>query len=181
MFVLGVFFREGKETRVKTGKFGDCLVAASLGLLLSAGLVAQEAEEKKPEPPQAETRKASSKPGLAEATRVSTDAAVKSAAQKKAGTSAAEDAPSESDDSAVTELHPAAQTPEQPDAASAESPKTIKKSSSRNIHGSVYGASGSGGATTRGSGGSVGASSKSGKTSVYVETNRSRQSPTTSK
>ncbi len=163
---------------MKTGEIRNCLAGVLLGLLLSAGLMAQEGEEKKPEPPRAVARKANSKPALAEATRVSTDAAVKSAAQKKAGTSAAEDAPSESDDSAVTELHPAAQTPE---ASSAESPKTIKKSSSRNIHGSVYGASGSGGGSTRKSGGSVGASSKSGKTSVYVETNRSRESQTTSK
>ena len=178
MFMLGVFFREGKETRVKTGKFGDCLVAALVGLLLSAALAAQEAEEKKPEPPQAEARQAASKPALAEATRVSTDAAVKSAAQKKAGTSAAEDAPSKSDDSAVTELHPAAQTPE---TSSAESPKTVKKSSSRKIHGTVYGAAGTEGGNASRSGGSVGATSKSGKTSVYVETERSRQSPTTSK
>lgn len=161
---------------MKTGEIRNCLGAALLGLLLSAGLMAQEGEEKKPEAPQAEARKASSKPALAEATRVSTDEAVRNAAQKKAGTSAAEDAPSESDDSAVTELRPGAQTPE---ASSAESPKISKKSSSRNIHGSVYGASG--GESTRRSGGSVGATSKNGKTSVYVETNRSRESQPTSK
>ena len=165
---------------MKTGEIRNCLVGALLCLLIPAGLMAQEGEDKKPEPPKAEARKANSKPALAEATRASTDAAVKSAAQKKAGTNAPDDASSESNDSAVTELHPAAPTSENP-AASAESPKTIKKSSSRNIHGSVYGASGSEGDSARRSGGSVGASSKSGKTSVYVETDRSRESQTTSK
>ena len=156
-------------------------MGALLGLLLSAGLMAQEGEEKKPDSPRAEARKASSKPALAEATRASTDLAVKSAAQKKAETSGTDNSSSEPANSAVTELHPAAPTSENSDAASVESPKTIKKSSSRNIHGSVYGASGSGGESTRKSGGSVGASSKSGKTSVYVETNRSRESQPTSK
>lgn len=164
---------------MKTGEIKTCLLGALLCLLVPAGLMAQEGQEKKPDPPRAESPKPTPKPALAEATRASTDAAVKSAAQKKAGTSAPEDDTSEPNDSAVTELHPAAQTPE---ASSTDSPKTIeKKSPSRNIHGSVYGASGAGGGNASRSGGSVGATSKSGKTSVYVETDRSRQSPTTSK
>ena len=166
---------------MKSVEIRDCLVGALLALLLPAGLMAQEREEKKPEPPRAEARKASSKPALAKATRVSTDEAVRNAAQKKAGTSALEDASRESNGSAVTELHPVAPTSENSDAANTESPKTSKKSPSRNIHGSVYGASGSGGDSTRRSGGSVGASSKSGKTSIYVESNRSSESQPTSK
>ncbi|MFB3920169.1 MAG: hypothetical protein ACE145_00525 [Terriglobia bacterium] len=159
---------------MKTGRFENCLAAVLLGLFLSGSLWSQETE-KKPEPPKTETRKGSSKPVLAEATRISTDAAIKGAAQKKAKGDESDEALAEPADSAVTELHPAAQKDEK-SAADSEAVETTKKSPTRNIHGSVYGAAGADGGSTRRTGGSVGASSKTGKTSVYVETNRSRDS-----
>ncbi len=159
----------------------NCLLVALLCLALPAGLMPQDDYEKKPDAPKAQTRKPSPQPVLAEATRASTDDAVKSTAPKKVEAGAPEEAPTEPGDSAVTEFRPATQRPETSGAASAGSPKASKKPSSRNTHGSVYGASGSAGNSTSRSGGSVGASSKSGKTSVYVETNRSRESQPTSK
>ena len=157
----------------------NLLPGALLSLVLPLGLTAQDSADKKPVSPS--PPKSASKPVLSEATRVSTDAAVKGAAQKKAEPNAKDEAAGESTDSAVTEFHPADQKPETSSAASAESPETSKKSPSRNLHGSVYGASGAGGEGARRTGGSVGASSKSGKTSVYVETNRVRESQPTSK
>jgi len=164
---------------VIVGRAQSCLLGALLCLLLPARLMPQDGTEKKPEAPNAETSKASSKPVLAEATRVSTSDAVKSAAQKKAGASAPNEAASEPADSAVTEFHPATETPET--SGSADPAKTAKKPASKNIHGTVHGGLGPGEQGARRSGASVGASSKSGKSSIYVETNRSRESQPTAK
>jgi len=164
---------------VIVGRAQSCLLGALLCLLLPAGLMSQDGTEKKPDAPNAATSKASSKPVLAEATRVSTDAAVKGAAQKKAGARAPNEAASEPADSAVTEFHPVTETPET--SGSADPAKTSKKPASKNIHGSVHGGLGPGGDGAERAGGAVGASSKSGKSSIYVETNRSRESPATSK
>ena len=114
---------------------------------------------------------------LLEATRVSTEEAARKAA--KVASKPAADKPeakenseeSDQKDSAVTELTPAMKTDHDSDEIvrlpTGESPSSPLKK----IHGSVYGAGGSHSSRT---GASVGASSKSGKTHVYVESERSR-------
>jgi membrane protein involved in colicin uptake len=112
-------------------------------------------------------------------TRVSTAEAARRAAEKKAEESAGGDSKkkedAKEDAAAVSEFKPAskardAETAVQP--ASQDSGKLPLK----DIHGSVQGAAGSG---MRRVGSEIGASSKSGKTHVYVETERSSSDPAT--
>jgi len=161
------------------GRARSGLPGLLLCLFLPAGLCAQEAAEKRPETPKAQASRPSPKPVLAEATRVSTDDAIKSAAQKKSGTSESESPVAPSSDPAVTELQPVTHPPETSTAAGGESAKTAQKS--RNIHSTVQGTMGAGGQGSRRSGAAVGATSKSGKSSIYVETDRSRTNPPASK
>ncbi|PYV19595.1 MAG: hypothetical protein DMG21_01170 [Acidobacteria bacterium] len=110
---------------------------------------------------------------LEEATRVSTDKALHSAAKDKSKPAAEEKkGPQLSGESEVTEFHPATPKEENSGGDPAAS-KKAKKSSTKHLHGTVYGASGSGssGATA---GGALGTTTKSGKTSVYVQSEKSR-------
>jgi hypothetical protein len=120
------------------------------------------------------------KPSLLDAIRVSTEDARRSAAanlakKDKAGEAAPKSSASAaagSEDSAVMEFHPAdAQT-----AASASevaASKKSKRSVLKGVHGGAYGSTAPGSSNHQ-VGGSAGATSRSGKTSVYVETNQSR-------
>ncbi len=139
-------------------------------LLLSAYSGAAQGDKapgaKKPPEPQ-------NRPVLVNATRVSTDATARSAAKEEARQSAAETRTKDSNQSAVTEFKPAG-----PNDGSGEVvvlPKDSKKK--KNIHGEVFGTTSAQGAGTQGGGGAVGATSKGGKTSVYVETEHQRTTP----
>jgi hypothetical protein len=116
---------------------------------------------------------------LIEATRVSTEEAGRRAAQDKAkGTSKTIAKKKSENDSApgVSELRPVSK-PAGDSAVTTRVPADESgKSVLKNIHGSVQGASGAG---TRRAAAEVGASSKTGKTHVYVETERSRSDPAT--
>ncbi len=128
------------------------------------------AEEKKAAPvdPPAPKSAPDKKAVLIEASRASTDKAAESASQKKSQPGQAEENPKPPEDSAVTELRPL--RPEQATKGSDSNDEKRKKKSKggplKKIHGTVYGGTGSGG---QAAGGAVGTSTKSGKTSVYVE------------
>ena len=120
---------------------------------------------------QAATPAQDKKAVLVDATRVSTSKAVESASRQKTNEESAEDISKQTDDSAVTELRPA--PPNQKTAgtksASPEAEKKSKNGPLRDIHGTVHSSAGPGGQTT---GTATGASTRSGKTSVYVEAQR---------
>ncbi len=119
------------------------------------------------------TQKPKESPSLADATRVSTADAARKAAKdlaKDHGSSTASDASGVSD---VLEFHAAS-----PDGQGAAATKEPKKSALKNVHGDAYGAFGGRGATKE-AGGSVGATSKSGKTSISVQTDRSHETAPT--
>ena len=113
---------------------------------------------------------------LAEATRASANKAAEDAAKQKAKGPAEEDV-NPSEESAVTEFRPVPSDQKgrdaQSDALSAK--KDSKSGPLKNMHGTVYGDVNSTGTGERSTGAAVGTSSKSRKTSVYVETQRTRE------
>ena len=115
------------------------------------------------------TSKSKDKPTLADATRVSTADAARKAAKDMAKGRGGDTAAEASGAPNVLEFHP--DGPGAQGAAVALS-RESKKSTLKNIHGDAYGALDSRGSGRR-AGGSVGATSKGGKSSIYVETDRS--------
>ncbi len=131
---------------------------------------------KKPSPPST-VNKDTKTPSLEEATRVSTERAIQSAVQEASTkhdfNGAETPRPGASTDSAVVEFHPlkdSGDSAQQTDKTS----KNSKKSPLKNVHGTVYGSTDPNGSGNRAAGASAGATSKGGKTSIYVETDRSR-------
>jgi hypothetical protein len=160
--------------RFASSKIPALLLAALLcASVLSARAVQEKASSMADSP--AEASPDPNKAKLLDATRVDTEKAARSAAKAAAKpatekTETPKDPDKESPE--VTELTPASK---------AKSDETVlvldeKTGSSplNKIHGSVYGSDGAGTSQT---GASVGASSKSGKTSIYVESERSRSDP----
>jgi hypothetical protein len=116
---------------------------------------------------------------LIEATRVSTEEVARRAAQDKAKGTSKTVARMNSEKGAspgVSELQTVSKSADDSDATVRVSAAKGDKPLLKNIHGSVQGASGS---RTRQGGAEVGVSSKTGKTHVYVETERSRSDPAT--
>jgi len=154
------------------GMKGWALVAAA-SLAFVALLAAQQPKDPQSQKPTAAPSE--KKPALAGTGRVSTDSALRDAAKKEAktpGTEQAEEPPGE----AVLEFHPAA-SDATGSKSSAGAPKDAKKSPLRDVHGTVYGSTAAQGAREQRAGGAGGASSKSGKTAIYVDTERSRATP----
>lgn len=146
------------------------MLAVMLAVLISAAAAPQE---KVDNPPTTNSRpKSEKKPTLVDAIRVSTAEATKSAVKEKSKQSAQPETMEESNDPAVLEFRPTANTEEGTVVAPSGDSKKLK-----NVHGKVYGAVDAGNSGNRQSGAAVGASSKSGKSSVYVETDRSRTTP----
>ncbi len=124
--------------------------------------------------PKSSISKSKQKSALADATRVSTAEVASKAAKdiaKERGGDGATDASGASD---VLEFHPANPGAQHSAGAAVAPSKESRKSALKNIHGDAYGALDSRGSGRR-AGGSVGATSKSGKSSIYVETDRSRE------
>jgi hypothetical protein len=126
----------------------------------------------------AKTSPAAEKVKLNDVTRVSTAAMAHQAAKEKAKEEKPstekpkdESKPEEASASPVSEFHPAAKSKDD----GKDSGQVLSENGGSRrldkVHGSVQGATGSG---TRAGGAEVGAGSKSGKTHVYVETERSR-------
>jgi hypothetical protein len=154
----------------------DWVLVAAFSLLASAALPQSQA----PQNPSADAParqspapKADKKRLLEEATRVSTSEAAKSAAQEETAKHAASETSEGSSASDVLELQRAARS-----SAAARTvvapPKDSKKSVAKNVHGTVYGSADPQATGNRRKGGAVGASSKSGKSSIYVETDQGR-------
>lgn len=116
------------------------------------------------------------KHALLNAPRVSTDAAVHSAAKNVIKQTTGEKTPNQPADAEVVEFRPA-ESESASSSTSAAPPKTPKKGALKDVHGTVYGAAGAKNPGTNAEGAAVGASSKSGKTAIYVETDRARTSP----
>ncbi len=116
------------------------------------------------------------KPSLAELTRVNTEEAARSAANKRNKGKTASQPSGVSNEPDVLELQPSASNHEEADSGAAVKASGSKKSPVKNVHGAVYGAADPE-HPARAAGGAVGASSKGGKTSVYIETDRSRNLP----
>lgn len=110
------------------------------------------------------------KPTLNDVTRVSTDQVAQSAAKNvssKGGGASSSDA---ADNSVVLEFKPATAND---DSAKPVKTKEIQKPTLKKVHGTVYGAAGAG---SQPAGAAAGVTSKDGKTSIYIETDRSRAS-----
>ncbi len=145
------------------------LMCVGLALPLRSQDPAPTGETKKSTEPAQKKQKAS----LEDVTRVSTRKAVQSVAKEKSKPVAEEKKTQEpAAESEITEFHPAAPEEKNPGEEPAKT-KTSKKSTGKKIHGTAYGLGGGPGAPT-GGGGSVGATSKSGKTSVYVESEKTK-------
>jgi hypothetical protein len=150
----------------------------ALCLALPAGAAAQSASGSAPTitrgPGGAVAAKEPQKPVLAPGVRVNTDEAVRSLASEEALRPQEPSLEEKSSEGDVVELHPSAAGKPSSSSSATEPGKPAPQSPRRKIHGSVYGAAGTGGADGDREGAAVGASSKGGKASIYVETNRSR-------
>jgi hypothetical protein len=151
-------------------------LAFLVALFAAGSTCAQEAEVKKsaqaeesPKKPPPDTKSV-----LMGASRASTAKAVEGAVKEKTKGPELEEASKPADDSAVTELRPI--PPGKQDEAEKSADEKDKKKSKSNplkgIHGSAYGGSGP---RAQAAGASAGASTKSGKSSVYVQGQGVRQ------
>jgi hypothetical protein len=155
-------------------------LAGLLGILWAGFVIAQTspAPSDAPEPVAQEAPKKDEgkKPALADPTRVSTEKAARSAAKEKSKQGNAKAEEEKASDSGVTEFRPA--RPDEKGAAedrnTSDDGKKSKGRALKNVHGTVHGATDSAGTGNR-TGAAVGASSPSGKTSIYVETERDRE------
>ena len=118
------------------------------------------------------TTRSKEKPTLAEATRVSTAEAARKAAEVDAQSRGSNPASQPSGAPDVLEFRVA--SPGARDSVGAATTKGSKKSALKSVHGDAYGALDGSGAGKQTSG-AVGAASKSGKASIYVETDHSHE------
>lgn len=154
------------------------LLSVALCLLMPVASTPQDTAKKSSDTPSPKSSASTEKkPALAEVTRVSTDEATRSAAQKQAKKTAEEEAAEEPSEPDVLELRPAPESAESSGGAVVVPSKDSKKSVPGNVHGTVHGSLDPKNTGTHRAGASVGASSKSGKTAVYVETERGRTQP----
>ena len=148
------------------------LVAAAV--ILSA-LLCMAQEQPNSNPPSATARKVQEKAVLSDAVRVNTKAAAVSAAKQKANKAASEKNRKGSSSEDILEFRPT--TPDSAASGGTVVSKGSKKGPLKGVHGTVYGSTDSKVTGTHNAGGALGASSKSGKTSIYVETDHSRTNP----
>lgn len=158
------------------------LFAAFLTLLLGAGVNTTfgqnppaEAASKAQAKPTTRDQDVSDKDGrrlkLLDATRVSTDATAKSATKDEARKTNADGTENSGDNSTILEFHPGDVM--QTGKAVVVPEESGKNGKAQNVHGDAYGVLGASDTGTHSAGGSVGVSTKSKKTSVYVESSRS--------
>ena len=157
-------------------QLGFCiLVLLSVSYLAAFPASAQQdtrthPDKGQPAQPKASTTRSKEKPALAEATRVSTAEAARKAAEVKVQGHGSDVASQASGASDVLEFR--AGSPGLEDPGVAANTKESKKSALKSVHGDAYGALDSHAAGKQ-TGGAVGATSKGGKASIYVETDRS--------
>ncbi len=155
---------------------GSLLLSTALCLLMPGVSAAQDAPKKNSDTPSCKSSGLSGdkKTALAEVTRVSTEGAARSVAQKQAKKVAEEDGAEKPAEPDVLEFRPAPENADSSGDTVVAPSRGSKKSALSNVHGEVYGSADAKNARTHRAGASVGASSKSGKTAVYVETERGR-------
>lgn len=155
---------------------GSLLLIAGLCLLMPRASAAQDAPKKNSDTPSCKSSGLSGdkKTALAEVTRVSTESAARDAAEKQARNCAEEEGAEKTADPAVLELRPAPENAGSSGKTVAAPPEGSKKTALGKVHGEIYGSADAKGATTRRAGAGVGASSKGGKTAVFVEAERGR-------
>jgi hypothetical protein len=137
--------------------------------------VAQQKQPVDPSPGAKSTPQTDKKPTLLNATRVSTDAASRAAAQD-ATRKAVQSKTGDNVDGGVVEFR-AADPAFASSSTSVVTEKSTQKGPLKNIHGNLYGATDAKNRGTNAEGGAIGASSKSGKSAIYVETNHAGISP----
>jgi hypothetical protein len=120
--------------------------------------------------PKSSTTRSKDKPTLAEAARASTAEAAHKAAEVEAQRRSGDRTSQTSGAPDVLEFRAASSGAQ--DSVGEATTKESKKSPLKSVHGDAHGALDSRGAGKQ-SGGAVGATSKGGKTSIYVETDRS--------
>jgi len=155
---------------MRWGSLMSGIAILALGMAASQPAQAQEnIKGQTTQPPASTTSPAPDKKAvLVDATRVSTAKAMEAASKKKASEESAVGPPSPSGDAAVTELRPALRGQDAPPSKSEgiAAEKKSKGGPTRDIHGTVFGSTASG---SQRAGAAVGASTRSGKTSIYVE------------
>ncbi len=163
------------------------LLAIALSLFVPALAAPQAGAERQPvetlAKQESSASKTKTKPTLGEATRVNTAGAARSAAQDVAKRHAAENASDKSTGPDVLEFRPTDQSVEvscrtavasSTEAGRGEAPPRPYKPVLKNVHGTAYGSLDPNKPENHRAGTSVGATSKSGKSSIYLETSRSR-------
>lgn len=150
-----------------------CILALAATLLAVGAAAGQDRQSS--DARDSSTQKPEKKPALADALRVNTDEAVRSAAKAEASKPAADKTKNPPQD-AVIELHSTDPSFASPAGAAVVSKKS-KQDPLKNVHGSVFGSTDPKNPGTRNTGAAAGASSKSGNTSVYVETDSARATP----
>jgi hypothetical protein len=145
-------------------------------MLCATLATAQEKQTVDPSSKAKATAQDNKKHVLLDAPRVSTDAAVHSAAKDAIKQTTGEKTPDQPEDAEVVEFRPA-ESESASSSSSAAPPKNAKKGALKDVHGTVYGAAGAKNPGTNAEGAAIGVSSKSGKSAIYVETDRARTSP----
>lgn len=178
---VGLFFAakgQGRTVVIGQVRMGFFLTVA-FSLLVPAGAAAQEAT---PTSPSANTKgqesaaaKKEKKPTLAEVTRVSTAEAVRSAAKARAKTEAQTKEPDKPGEPDVSEFQPASGNADASANTATAASHDSRKSALKNVHGTVHGSLDPKNTGSRRVGASVGGGSKSGKSHIHVETDRSRR------
>jgi hypothetical protein len=155
---------------------GTLLLLAALCLLMPRASAAQDTAKKNSDTPSGKPSGLSGdkKPALAEATRVSTEDAARSVAQKQARKSTEENGAEKTADPDVLELRPVPESTGPSGKIVVAPSEGSKQPALGKVHGRIYGSANAKGASTHRAGADAGASSKSGKTTVYVETERGR-------
>lgn len=151
-----------------------CVKCGLAGLFLVFGIVgsiaAQQSAEKEAAPLEAPAKKPATdtKSVLMGASRASTAKAAEGAAKDRSQGTEAEEAAEPNTDSAVTELRvlPPSKQVQAADSSEGDKKKSSKGGPLKDIHGTVNGGSGTG---SQAAGASAGASTRSGKASVYIE------------
>lgn len=159
------------------------MLALCFALLVTATGHARAGEEKPSEKPAEASAAEEKKPSLGELTRVSTIAAAESSAREQvrsedeATEAEVEETASGEESGPVVELKPRSKDP-----GDAKEPVKVDSKSSgkgplKDVHGSVHGALDAKGSDSRRAGGSVGATTRGGRGAIYVEGQRTRETP----
>jgi len=157
---------------MKSGAWRSVLIALCFFFACVGTFHGEEKTGKQTPPPQPapDAARRDTKTVLLEASRASTAKTVASASRKKTEGTEEKKSNEQAEDSAVTELRPV--PPSEQNSSSKNSKSEARSGAPSNVHGTVVGGAGTAGGAA---GASVGTTTKSGKTSIYVEGQRTRE------